>query len=246
MREADAGLLAAVMMGERKGIQKWLDRGASLHAVNRRGQTALMLCSNIEAFDWLISEGVAIDARDNGGRTALFEAAVRDDPRFVRLLLDHGADVNAQSNWGNTALFEAAAWHKPHNVRLLLEHSADANARGIDGRTPLMRAAWPWPHDTEAVETLNLLLSRGADVNATDQHGKTALIHLLEDDQHDGKRRTIAALPRREATYEEIVRLLLAYHANTEIVDADGNTALRFSELRGLADVASLLKQQAQ
>jgi ankyrin repeat protein len=246
VKDVDAGLLSAVMMGERRGIQKWLDRGASLHAVNKRGQTALMLCANIETFGWLISAGVAIDARDNGGQTALFEAAVRDNPQFVRLLLERGADVNARSNWGYTALFEAATWHKPQNVRLLLDYGADVNVRVNDGSTPLMHAAWPWPQDTEAVETLSLLLSHGADVNAVDQQGKTALIHLLEDDQHDGKRETIATFPRRQAAYAEIVRLLLAYNAEIGIVDSDGNTALSFSVKRGLSDVVTLLKQQAQ
>jgi ankyrin repeat protein len=200
VKDVDSGLLSAVMMGERRGIQKWIDRGASLHAVNKRGQTALMLCWNIETFAWLISEGVAVDARDDDGYTALFHAAVRHNPQVVRLLLNSGADVNARSN---------------------------------GGRTPLMAAAWPWPEDTEAIETLSLLLSHGADVNAVDPQGKTALIHLLEDEQHD-------------AGYAEIVSLLLAYNAETEIVDTDGNTALRFSILRGLTDVVSLLEQQVQ
>lgn len=235
VKDVDAGLLAAMMMGERSGIQKWLDRGASLHAVNKRGQTALMLCSNIETLEWLISEEVAIDARDNGGRTALFYyAAERDDPQFVRLLLDHGADVNVRSvGVGRTALFEAATWHKPQNVRLLLNHGADVNVRDYEGSTPLMHAAWPWPNDTEAVETLRLLLSHGADVNAVDQGGKTALIHLLADEQH-------------EEGYAEIVRLFLAYNVETGIVDSDGNTALSLSVRRGLNDVVALLKQQAQ
>ena len=106
-----------------------------------------------------------------------------------------------------------------------------------------MGAAWPWPEDTEAIETLSLLLSHGVDVNAVDQQGKTALIHLLEDDQYDGKRETMPTFPHREAAYEEIVRLLLAYHAETGIVDSDGNTALSFSVLRGLHDLAALFKQ---
>lgn len=131
-------------------------------------------------------------------------------------------------------------------MRLLLDHGADVNVQRIGGTTPLMCAAWPWPFDTEAVETLSLLLSHGADVNAVDQQGKTALLHLLEDDQHDGKREEIATFPQREAAYEEIVRLLLAYNANTGIVDADGNSALHFSVLRGLTNVVSLLEQQVQ
>lgn len=246
MKATDVGLLSAVTMGERSGIQKWLDRGASLHAVNKRGQTALMLCSNIDTLGWLISEGVAINAHDNGGRTALFEAAERDNPQIVRLLLNHGAELNARDNWGTTALFGAATWHKPQNVRLLLDHGAEVNARCHDGSTPLMGAAWPWPADTEAIETLILLLSHGADVNAVDQQGKTALLHLLEDDQHDGNRETIATFPQREAAYEEIVRLLLAYNAKTGIVDSDGNTALSLSVLRGLNDVVNLLKHQSK
>lgn len=246
MNRVDAGLLSAVMMGEQRGLQKWLERGASLHAVNKRGKTALMLCSNIETLGWLIDEGVAIDARDREGCTALFEAAERDDPQVVRLLLDRGADVNARDNWGRTALFGAATWHKPRNVRLLLDHGADVNVRCDGGSTPLMGAAWPWPTDTEAVETLSLLLGHGIDVNAVDEYGKTALIHLLEDDQHDGHRETVATFADREAAYEEIVRLLLAYNAKTEIVDSDGNTALSYSVRRGLNDVTALLRQQVR
>jgi ankyrin repeat protein len=243
VRNVDAGLLSAVIMGERRGIQKWLDRGASLHAVNKRGETALMLCSNVETFEWLLSEGVAINARDNEGCTALSHAPVYKNPQLVRLLLDHGADVHARDNGGQTALFGAATWHNPQNVRLLLDHGADVHVRDKGGWTPLMGAAWPWPYDTEAVETLSLLLDAGVDVNAVDQQGKTALIHLLEDDQYDGHREMMPTFPDREAAYEEIVRLLLAYRAEPAIEDAEGNTALRFSVLRELNAVVVLLKQ---
>jgi len=93
-----------------------------------------------------------------------------------------------------------------------------------------MSAAWPWPTDSDAVETLSLLLSRGADVNAVDEQGRTALIHLLRDEQHD-------------AGYEDIVRLLLANNADTGIVDSEGNTALSLSMHRRLNDVVALLTQ---
>lgn len=233
VNEFDSGPLSAVIMGELKGVQKWLDRGASVHAVNKRGQSALMLCRNIETLGWLIGEGVAVNARDLNGRTALFEAAERENSHIVHVLLDHGAGVNVRDKWRRTALFEAATWHKPRNVRLLLNHGAKVDARTYGGTTPLMPGAWPWPDDTEAVETLSLLISHGADVNAVDRRGKTALIHLLEDEQH-------------KEGYGEIVRLLLAHNVNTEIVDSEGNTALSLSVRRGLSDVVALLKQQAQ
>jgi ankyrin repeat protein len=56
----------------------------------------------------------------------------------------------------------------------------------------------------------------------------------------------MVTFPDREAAYEEIVRLLLAYNAETGIVDSDGNTALSFSILRGLTEVVMLLQQKDQ
>lgn len=244
MKDVDVGLFSAAIGGERRHIQRWLDRGASLHAVNKRGETVLMRCSNAETFAWLLREGAAIDARDDKGWTPLFVVAERGRPEIVRLLLEHGADVNARDRWGRTALFEAATWHKPQCVRLLLDHGADVHVRDKSGSTPLMGAAWPWPFDTEAVETLSLLLDHGVDINAVDLSGKTALIVLLEDDQYDGERETMPTFPNREAAYEEIVRLLLSYHAETGIVDSDANTVLSYSVRRGLNDVVTLLQQQ--
>jgi len=244
VKDVDAGLFTAVSMVKPRHIQRWLDRGASLHAVNKRGETVLMRCSNAETSVWLIREGAAIDARDDKGCTALFVPAERGMPEIVRVLLEHGADVNARDNWGRTALFEAATWHKPQCVRLLLDHGADVHVRDKSGRTPLMGAAWPWPFDTEAVETLSLLLDHGVDVNAVDLSGKTALIHLLEDDPYDGERETMPTFPNRERAYEEIVRLLLSYHAEIGVVDSDGNTALSYSVRRGLSGVVTLLQQQ--
>jgi len=233
VKDVDVGLFSALIGGEGRNVQRWLDRGANLHAVNKRGETALMRCSNVETLAWLIREGVAIDARDLEGCTALFVAAERGNAPKVRVLLEHGADVNARSHRGGTALLNAATWHKPQAVRLLLDHGAEVDVRSLGGYTPLMGAAWPYPTDTEAVETLTLLLNHGADVNAVDQEGKTALIHLLEDEQHD-------------VGYAEIVRLLLFHHAKTEMVDSDGNTALSYSVRRGLNDVVALLTLQVE
>lgn len=109
MREVDAGLLAAARMGERRGIQKWLDRGASLDANRRSGETALMLCSNLATRQWLLSEGAPVEARDASGWTALFHASTWHKPRVVRLLLEAGADVNTRDNGGRTPLM-GAAW----------------------------------------------------------------------------------------------------------------------------------------
>jgi uncharacterized protein len=154
LNSADAGLLSAARMASRAGIQKWLDRGGSLHAVNRRGETALMLCYDVETLRWLVAQGVALEARDRNGETALLRAATWHYVQVVQVLVECGADPNTKRAGGETPLM-AAAWPWP-------EDSVAA----------------------EAVEVLRLLLEGGADVNAADERGRTALMYLLDDEQH--------------------------------------------------------------
>lgn len=63
MKEVDAGFFSAIKMGSLSGVKKWLERGANLHAINKQGQTVLMLCPHIEVFEWLIGEGLDVNAR---------------------------------------------------------------------------------------------------------------------------------------------------------------------------------------
>ena len=56
-------------------------------------------------------------------------------------------------------------------------------------------------------------------------------LHQSRPPNNIRKRQTITSLPRHEAGYEEIVRLLLAYNAKTGIVDSNGNTALSLASL---------------
>lgn len=74
------------------------DEGVDIHAVDKKGRTALVWASargHVGVVRLLIDEGADIGLADNEGRTALMWASVRDHVETVRLLLDQGADIDA-------------------------------------------------------------------------------------------------------------------------------------------------------
>ncbi len=55
----------------------------------------------------LLMAGDDINAKSDGVRTALHEAALHGQLEIVKFLLEQGADVNAKNNRGETPLFYA-------------------------------------------------------------------------------------------------------------------------------------------
>jgi hypothetical protein len=70
----------------------------------------------------LLDQGVAVDARDELGRTPLMLAVMQDRLEVVRLLLTRGADPNAADNTGRTPL-QRAKQENFRDVAALLERS---------------------------------------------------------------------------------------------------------------------------
>jgi len=70
----------------------------------------------------LLDQGVAVDARDEDGRTPLMLAVAQGRLEVVRLLLARGADPNAADNSGRTPLQQARAGNL-RDVAALLERA---------------------------------------------------------------------------------------------------------------------------
>jgi hypothetical protein len=68
---------------------------------------------DLPALQTLLDNKPAIDARDDGGRTALMLATLNGQSRAVNLLLASGADPNAADAQGTTPLQAATAAHQP-------------------------------------------------------------------------------------------------------------------------------------
>jgi ankyrin repeat protein len=118
----------------------------------------------LEIVQELLNAGWTVDARDEGGCTALMLAASGGQAKIVQLLLDAGADVNARdSRKGMTPLMcLLGAGHSARValkiVKMLLEAGADPNIRANDGSTALN-----WARERDHTSVLKLLAQSGAE-----------------------------------------------------------------------------------
>ncbi|KGQ03569.1 Fibronectin type 3 and ankyrin repeat domains prot ein 1 [Beauveria bassiana D1-5] len=113
---------------------------------------------------------VAVDTRNNFGRTPLFYAALNGYGRLVAALLNAGADPCVRDHRGRDALSFAAQFGHADVASDLLSKGAGVNARDSAGITALHWAALGQDQDT-----MRLLLRRGADVGAKARNGSTPL-----------------------------------------------------------------------
>lgn len=141
----------------------------------------------------LLDRGVAVNAREGDGATALHWAVERDDAEAAEALLRAGADVTAANDYGVTPTSLACLNRNAAMLDRLLAAGADPNAATSMGETLLMTCA-----GTGAVDAVEMLLDRGAaNVNAREaSYGQTALMRAAARDD------------------PEIVRLLLAHGAD--------------------------------
>lgn len=130
-----------------------------------------------EMVDLLLQKGADINAKGEGGITALMYAAEKKSPVIVQKLIEKGADVNAKSDTGYTALLVAVREKNNGIIKLLLDKGADVNAKlGADAslfrwtkKDNMLADGWTALHFAAAncdIETVKLLLGKSADLNA--------------------------------------------------------------------------------
>jgi ankyrin repeat protein len=86
----------AVAGGDVEGVRLLLASGADVNALNRYGQTALMIAAHkghAPVVHELVARGARLNHTAKFGLSALMLAVIADHPEVVRLLLDAGADT---------------------------------------------------------------------------------------------------------------------------------------------------------
>jgi ankyrin repeat protein len=120
----------------------------------------------------LLARGIAVDARDRLGRTALALAVKEGRNAIADMLLERGAALDARAISGATPLFFAAEADHTSTAKLLVARGADVSLAGAGGLTPLMAAAF-----NGNAELVDLFLAKGTDPNALETTGKAAIVY---------------------------------------------------------------------
>jgi ankyrin repeat protein len=168
--------------------------------------------------DALLKKGVAINAAQVDGMTALHWAVYHDDAATATLLLRAGANVKAANRYDVTPLSLACKNGNTDIVDLLLKAGADPNTTLRGGETALMTAA-----HTGKPGPVKALLAQGAKVNARDRKGQSALMWAAAEGHAD------------------VVSLLLAAGAEFKEPLTSGFTPLLFAAREGRIEVVRVL-----
>lgn len=84
----------------------------------------------------LIELGVDVNARDDGGYTALWGAIDDNKLEILQYLESHGADLHVCDDEGSTLLHYAAEYEEEKVFHYLLQKGLDRNVRNFKGKTP--------------------------------------------------------------------------------------------------------------
>jgi ankyrin repeat protein len=248
-------LMQAALNADAGMLELLLARGADPRRLAANGASALLRgVHDADKVKLLLEHGARV-----GPDELVLAALVPGSRQTVQLLLARGGDVNAAVG-GFTPLMAAATAGDLDAVCCLLEHGADVRARRDDGTTALYCAVQA---RSEAI--VERLLAQGAEPNVVHQItnptydiqtpalqaallGQGAILQRLleqgaEVNIQGGSFERTPLLCAATTGDEEVVRLLLAHHANVQAQDWAGHTPLYWARRRAAESVVKLLEK---
>lgn len=157
----------------------------SVDAEGSSGNTALAMASakgNVEAVEYLLSEGANMDVQNSTGATLLLDIATRSTPNHVavlRLLLDRKLKLIGDDKLGTAvapAFIKAAEFGNVAAMQEFIKRGVDINCKGPDGRNALITAT-----NNGKIKAVELLLENKCELNDTDKDFNTALAYAQEN-----------------------------------------------------------------
>ena len=178
----------------------------------------------------------------------LFEAAKRDRPDVLALMLDLGFSLETSDSTGKRALHTAAANNALHAAEFLVARGAEIDPReSTYNGTPI-----GWAAHGDKTEMVMFLSPHSRDIWTLCFNG--CVERLSEILSEDPARAQVVSqdghtpfwwLPDDEAKAIRTVELLLAAGADPSATSKGGQTAARWARQRGMRDVAARLEAAA-
>jgi len=212
-----------------------LGAACSIQAMNQTSDTFnLVLSSAINGdkhqLQQIIRSAGSIDVVDNCGRSAVLAVTMQNNIKALRLLIELGSDIDyydkskSQEVIDQTAFLYAGANGMNDILVVLIDSGAMPDIYNYYGGTALIPAA-----EKGHLSSVKLLLEKSnIDVNHVNDLGWTALMEAV-------------ILSDGGANQQQIVRLLLTYGADSEIIDKEGISVLTHARNRGFTAIAELL-----
>jgi ankyrin repeat protein len=236
--ESPPSLIEAAESGDREAALARIAERADVNAAEADGTTALHWAARsgdrvlLEA---LLEAGANPAAANRYGVTPLQLAAVNGDAETLQALLDAGADPNATLPEGETVLMTAARTGDPQALRVLLDHGADLAAREHwYGESALI-----WAAAENHADAVRVLLSYGADVNSRSALQSFDKRRLGQSVLSLGRWTPLMYAARQNAL--EAGKALIEAHADLDLADPDGATALVIAIINAQYEFAAML-----
>lgn len=238
-------LVDAVKSGDRAAVRALLKNHADANAPEADGTTPLewaVRADDLETARLLLRAGANANAANRYGVTALSLAATNRNTEMIETLLNAGADPKAKLPGGQTILMTAARTGNPDAVRMLLARGIDVNAReSTYGETALM-----WAAEENHPDAARLLIEHGAEINARsdalqypkDRFGLEGVLTILPHGHW-----TALMYAARQGSLG-VARVLAEAHADPNLADPDGTTALVLAIINLHYDTAALLLEK--
>lgn len=155
-------------------------------------------------------------------RTLIFQASLEGNTQIVQNALNEGFDPNSVDENNRTALMLAAYNGHIEVVKLLINKGANVNFADEIDRTALMYAS-----TGPFVNTVLTLLEAGAEPN------------LIEKEEN-----WTAAMMASAEGQLEVLKTLVTYGADLDMVDIDGESSLDFASSNGHSTVVEYIKSK--
>eukprot|EP00927_Polykrikos_kofoidii_P022872 TRINITY_DN2121_c0_g2_i1.p1 TRINITY_DN2121_c0_g2~~TRINITY_DN2121_c0_g2_i1.p1 ORF type:complete len:402 (-),score=83.73 TRINITY_DN2121_c0_g2_i1:105-1214(-) len=258
-------LIPLCRKGDRAGIERQLQAGASVNETDMEGNTPLHVAveapkNEIATVQCLLENGANPNAVNFIAAAPLHYVCLRSSNfrGVANILLENGAMIDLQTLAGRSALHFAAENLQPELVEVLCLFNANTNLLDTEGNSTVHLAlARENGRDTVKRQIVEYIMQYGGNFDTPNLKGLTPThlacrtgairtLQLLLDQRAD-----ISVLTSKGQSalhlacsggHAEVVQLLLAMSPGTlDMVDVEGNTALHICAVGGHLDCALLL-----